>query len=133
MPANTVIPVLGYPDVRAAAAWLCRCFGFEERLRIGDHRSQLAVGDGAVVVAGSREGSNAGASHSVMVRIADVNAHHLRSTQEGVRVLAPPADFPYGERQYSAVDLGGHVWTFSQTLADVDPAAWGGELHERDS
>jgi hypothetical protein len=24
--------------------------------------------------------------------------------------------------------LGGHVWTFSQSIADVDPASWGGVL-----
>jgi uncharacterized glyoxalase superfamily protein PhnB len=37
-------------------------------------------------------------------------------------------DYPYGERQYSAVDVGGHHWTFSESIADVDPADWGGEL-----
>jgi uncharacterized glyoxalase superfamily protein PhnB len=42
----------------------------------------------------------------------------------------PPVDYPYGERQYSAVDPGGHVWTFSESIADVDPASWGGELRE---
>ena len=31
-----------------------------------------------------------------------------------------------GERQYTAVDLGGHVWTFSQSIADVAPEGWGG-------
>ena len=40
VPAVTVIPVLGYPDVDAAVAWLCDCFGFTERLRIGHHRVQ---------------------------------------------------------------------------------------------
>jgi uncharacterized glyoxalase superfamily protein PhnB len=41
---------------------------------------------------------------------------------------AVPRDFEYGERQYTAQDPAGHQWTFSQTLADVDPASWGGEL-----
>jgi uncharacterized glyoxalase superfamily protein PhnB len=51
IPPATVIPVLIYPDVREAVAWLCSAFGFVERLRIGeDHRSQLSVGDGAVIV-----------------------------------------------------------------------------------
>ena len=52
-PPATVTPVLVYPDVRAAVAWLEAAFGFEERVRIGDaHRAQLRVGaDGAVVVA----------------------------------------------------------------------------------
>jgi uncharacterized glyoxalase superfamily protein PhnB len=28
------------------------------------------------------------------------------------------------QRQYSVVDVGGHVWTFSQSIADVDPDSW---------
>jgi uncharacterized glyoxalase superfamily protein PhnB len=39
-----------------------------------------------------------------------------------------PTDFEYGERQYSAEDFAGHQWTFSETLADVDPSGWGGTL-----
>jgi hypothetical protein len=39
IPTATVIPVLTYPDVRAAVAWLGAAFGFVERVRIGDdHR-----------------------------------------------------------------------------------------------
>jgi len=51
-----VAPVLIYPDVRAAVAWLESAFGFGERVRIGDaHRAQLRVGvDGAIVVADVR-------------------------------------------------------------------------------
>ena len=51
IPSATVIPVLVYPDVREAVAWLSAAFGFVERLQIGEsHRSQLSVGDGAVIV-----------------------------------------------------------------------------------
>jgi uncharacterized glyoxalase superfamily protein PhnB len=35
-----------------------------------------------------------------------------------------PTDFEYGERQYEAVDLAGHRWTFTETIADVDPSAF---------
>ena len=44
------------------------------------------------------------------------------------RISDPPTDYPYGERQYNAEDIGGHRWTFSQSIADVDPAEWGGVL-----
>ena len=50
IPRCTVIPELAYPDVTKAAEWLCDVFGFTLRLAIGDHRAQLNVGDGAVVV-----------------------------------------------------------------------------------
>ena len=127
MPACSVIPVLAYPDVPAAVDWLCRAFGFELRLRIGAHRAQLAHGDGALVVAARAADAPAPAGMSVMLRVADADVHCARSRAHGAVIVAAPADFPYGERQYSALDPAGHAWTFSQTLADVDPASWGGE------
>ena len=35
-------------------------------------------------------------------------------------------DHAYGERQYSVRDLGGHLWTFTESVADVAPESWGG-------
>ncbi|MCL4258739.1 MAG: hypothetical protein KJZ53_09460 [Anaerolineales bacterium] len=127
MPNSVVIPTLAYPDVPAAAEWLCAAFGFTPRLRIGGHRIQLNVGEGGCIVV-TRGESAPGPDHSIMVRVADVNAHYAQAKAAGARILASPNDFPYGERQYSAADLAGHVWTFSQTLRDSDPAEWGGIL-----
>jgi hypothetical protein len=47
-----------------------------------------------------------------------------------VRTVSPPTDYRYGEGQYSVADIGGHLWTFSQTIADVDPKVWGGILFD---
>ena len=122
VPAATVIPELAYADVVEASDWLCNAFGFEVRLRIGDHRAQLVFGNGAVIVI--ELGEPSGAS-SVLVRVDDADAHHERAARAGARILDLPTDYPYGERQYNAEDLGGHRWTFSQSIADVDPASWG--------
>ncbi|WP_257387505.1 VOC family protein [Tahibacter caeni] len=124
MPESCVIPVLGYTDPRAAAAWLVQAFGLAERLRIADHRVQLSHGDGALVVAQQAAATGC----SMMLRVSDVDAHCARARAAGARILAEPTTYPYGERQYSAADFAGHVWTFSESVADVDPAAWGGEL-----
>lgn len=124
VPTASVIPVLAYPDVVQASDWLCNAFGFRERLRIGAHRAQLVFGDGAVIVV---EGDSRPAS-LVHVRVEDADAHHERAASRGAVIVSPPADYPYGERQYAAEDLAGHRWTFSQSIADVDPAAWGGTL-----
>jgi uncharacterized glyoxalase superfamily protein PhnB len=67
-------------------------------------------------------------THSIVVRVADVNAHFSQAKAHGAKILMEPRDFEYGERQYTAEDLAGHQWTFSETLEDVDPASWGGEL-----
>jgi uncharacterized glyoxalase superfamily protein PhnB len=133
MPPGVFIPELGYAEVRAAAAWLCDAFGFSERLRIADHRVQLTLGDASVVVIeGPQRPDPAHAStHAVMVHVDDVDAVCARAKARGAHVVREPADYPYGERQCTLVDIGGHVWTFSQTIADVDPADWGGELRHR--
>ena len=129
MPASTIIPELPYPDVRAAAAWLAQAFGFRERLRIGGHRIQMHAGDGAIVLVegGEREPE---AGHAVMLRVEDVDAQFARARDAGAVVVRPPTTYPYGERQCTVADPGGHVWTLSQSVADVDPADWGGELVE---
>jgi uncharacterized glyoxalase superfamily protein PhnB len=131
VPSATVIPVLIYPDVREAVAWLCAAFGFTERVQIGeDHRSQLSLGDGALIVGdvrGDRCPPRAGeVTHSVLVRVPDARAHCEHARRHGARILMEPADMMFGERQYSAEDPAGHQWTFSQTLADIAPEEWGG-------
>jgi uncharacterized glyoxalase superfamily protein PhnB len=126
IPECTVIPELAYPDIGKAIHWLCDAFGFTLRLRIANHRAQMNVGDGAVVLTELGEGQGTGIGHSVMVRVENVDRHHERAIQRGARVLRPPADHPFGERQYTVEDFTGRRWTFSQTIADVDPTTWGG-------
>jgi uncharacterized glyoxalase superfamily protein PhnB len=126
MPCGDVIPELPYPDVRAAADWLCDAFGFRLRLRIDVHRAQLAVGSGSVIIVRG----NPREPCRVMVRVADVDLHYLRAGNHVARTPDPPETYPYGERQYVATDLAGHRWVFSQTVADVHPADWGGEWLE---
>jgi uncharacterized glyoxalase superfamily protein PhnB len=127
-PDGTVVPQLEYPDVAAAVEWLCRVFGFSLRIRMGTHRAQLKVGDGAVVVreliADSPFVPERGVS--VMVRVENVHQHHAHASRHGATITRPPQDFPYGERQYSARDLAGYIWTFTESIADVAPEAWGG-------
>jgi uncharacterized glyoxalase superfamily protein PhnB len=132
IPSASAIPVLIYPDVRAAVSWLSEAFGFGERLQIGeDHRSQMTVGDGGAVIIGDVRGDRVPprggeVTHSVLVRVEDASAHCERARLHGAKIRDEPTDHTYGERQYSAEDPWGHQWTFSQTLADVDPRDWGG-------
>ncbi len=132
IPQPTVIPVLYYPDVRAAVAWLSAAFGFRERVQIGEsHRSQMIAGDGGAVILGDirrdRCPPRAGeVTHCVVVRVEDARTHCARAQAHGAIILDELTDFPYGERQYTAADLAGHQWTFSETLADVAPESWGG-------
>jgi uncharacterized glyoxalase superfamily protein PhnB len=124
MPRSTVLPELAYPDIGHAIETLCKAFGFTLRIRIGDHRAQLNVGDGAVILI--EVDGNVSLKSAVTVRVNDVDAHYERARRSGVHILREPADHPYGERQYNAEDFAGHHWCFSQSIADVDPRDWGG-------
>jgi uncharacterized glyoxalase superfamily protein PhnB len=131
VPSSTVIPELVYDDVEWAVDWLCRTFGFAVRWQAGDHRAQLRVGDGAVVVRDRPPDVGAGAlvpgaCSSVLVRVEDVDARHASAIAGGARVVREPSDHPYGERQFTVEDLAGHRWTFTQSIADVVPEQWGG-------
>ena len=132
LPTATVIPVLAYPDVRAAVAWLTEAFGFVERVRVGDHhRAQMRVGeDGGVIVA---EGHNeqdppptGHVAHLLKIRVADVDAAFERARTHGATVLQEPTDYEYGERECTFEDLAGHRWQLTQTMRDVAPEEWGG-------
>ena len=134
IPQATVIPVLVYPDVRAAVEWLSAAFGFVERVQIGDdHRSQMSVGEGGAVIIGDvrrdrvppQEGQ---VTHEIKVRVEDVDGHYARAREHGAEILMEPTDQPYGEREYDAADPWGHRWEFTETLEDVHPEAWGGIL-----
>jgi uncharacterized glyoxalase superfamily protein PhnB len=142
-PKATIVPHLIYKDVGAAIDWLCGAFGFKERLRAGGDgnvgHAQLSIGDGAIVLGPQRVGTGFAepdsvefrpprpdeVSQSISVRVEDVDRHFEHARQYGARILSPPTDYPYGERQYTAEDLDGHRWTFSQSIADIDPRDWG--------
>ena len=133
IPPSTVIPVLVYPDVREAVAWLSATFGFVERTRIGEsHRAQMSVGeDGAMIVAdvqGERRPPLGGTvTHEMKVRVDDVDAYYERARAHGARVLEAPTDREYGERECTVEDLSGHHWQFTETLRDVAPEDYGCE------
>jgi len=136
-PKATVVPILVYEDVGAAVDWLCKTFGFKERLRMATPagvvmHAQLEVAECALML--GRQGGEfrpprAGeVSQYVTVHVEDVDAHFERSRRGGARIVSPPADQPFGERQYTAEDPGGHRWTFSQSVKDVAPEAWGAKV-----
>jgi uncharacterized glyoxalase superfamily protein PhnB len=124
VPRSTVIPELVYPDVEKATKWLCDAFGFTLRIGMGSHRAQLNVADGAVVLMEPR--GDPESRGYVLVRVEDVKSHCERARQRGAGIVREPADYPYGERQYTVQDLAGHLWTFTQSIADVAPESWGG-------
>ena len=88
------------PDVAAAGEWLSP--GVRSHPAPAHRRPwlQLNAGDGALVLTAMDPSGAIGASHSVMIRVEDVDAHHHRAVIEGAKMYARAQDHPYGERQY---------------------------------
>jgi uncharacterized glyoxalase superfamily protein PhnB len=134
-PNAPIVPMLVYEDVNRVIEWLCASCGFTERVRAqrADGRvthAQLECSGGAVMVGSAgaeyKPPRSTEVSHGILVHVDDVSKHFDRVRGTGVRVVSEPADMPFGERQYTVEDPGGHRWTFSQSIADVAPEEWGG-------
>jgi uncharacterized glyoxalase superfamily protein PhnB len=123
MPDSAIIPVLTYSDIDEAIAWLTDSFGFEERWRINNHRAQLSYGNGAIVVT---EGASKN-SVALLVRVKNIDDHFAKSKSKDAKIIYGPIDQFYGERQYTTEDIGGHLWTFSQTIRS-DPRGMGSNI-----
>ena len=98
-PNRAVIPVLYYPDVPGAVAWLMTALPFTERLRNSQDRRQLVHGNGAIVV--TKPGLNANealstqqdpGADSVTLRGTSIDELFERVKKAGARVLAEPAE-----------------------------------------
>ena len=136
-PKATVVPILVYEDVAAALDFLTRAFGFKERLR-AEHggsitHAQMNVGEGAIII-GKQGGpfrapqDTSTVSQYATVHVENVDAHFATAKAAGATILKEPQDMPFGVRQYTAKDIAGHWWTFSQNIRDVAPEEWGAKL-----
>jgi uncharacterized glyoxalase superfamily protein PhnB len=47
------------------------------------------------------------------VFVEDVDAHHAASSAAGAKIMYPPTDQPYGQREYAAADPEGRIWSFA--------------------
>jgi uncharacterized glyoxalase superfamily protein PhnB len=122
--APTFYPALRYRDARAAIAWLCKAFGFEEHVVYGDgddvHHAELSFGTGIVMLGSSRPDAygrspaelDGAVSGSIYAYVAEIDAHYERAKAAGATIVREIQDTDYGSREYSARDLEGHVWSF---------------------
>src|SRR6266699_7246466 len=76
-------------------------------------------------VLASRPAQDDGVTHLIRVRVEDVSAQFERARAHGARVLEPPTDREYGERDCTLEDVAGHRWQFAETVRDVAPEDYG--------
>jgi uncharacterized glyoxalase superfamily protein PhnB len=131
----TFTPSLHYADPKAALSWLENAFGFETTMAIDGppdmcHYEMSVDGRGRVMIGGEWNESARSPLHvdgantqRVHVQLAaDLDGHCERARAAGARIDAEPADQFYGDRTYRALDLEGHMWSFSVKVHDVSIA-----------
>jgi uncharacterized glyoxalase superfamily protein PhnB len=85
----------------------------------------------ACVIGGEQSENRQWATRSsTLLRVPDVDTLCAQAVAHGANLLHPPKTHPYGERQATLLDFAGHIWSLTQSVEDVDPAAWGGEAVE---
>jgi len=135
-----IMPSLRYHDVGDALQWLSGVYGFTEHLRSVDDagtilHAEVRLHDAFVELSAAPEGSRTPqgeghSCHTLVVLVDDVDDHFRQARAGGAQIIAEPEDKPWGLRQYTTQDPGGHRWEFSQHLRDVPPGEWGARLME---
>ncbi len=132
--SQRIVPYLNYADPKAAIAFLCRAFGFEQGLifeapdgSVG--HCELLLGGETLMLAGefaegglSSPRSLGGVHASVLVYVDDVDAHYEHAKSAGAQIVQEPAEQFYGDRTYRALDPEGVGWDFHQPTREVTPA-----------
>ncbi len=124
-----------YREPKAALDWLARAFGFEVTMAIDGpddapnmcHYEMAIDGRGRIMIGGewsewTRSPASIGGVNTQSTHVAltgDLDRHCERARDAGANIAAEPEDQFYGDRTYRAVDLEGHVWTFSEPVRDV--------------
>jgi predicted enzyme related to lactoylglutathione lyase len=138
VPTDVLIPHVVYDDVEEAIEWLGRTFGFEEHFRYGEPVSgaQLHLGKAWIMLSQLREGRGIPAklgawTQSMTVFLDDVEGHYGRAQAAGAKIVEQPHETGYGEFQYAAEDLAGHLWIFSRHAKDLSPSDWGATIAKK--
>jgi uncharacterized glyoxalase superfamily protein PhnB len=121
---QTIFPVLRYDDARSAVRWLCAAFGFVELFSVPEsgqivRHAQLRLGTNLILLGSVRPGEGlaspralGAATQALYVSVEDVDAHFQRARSAGAEIIGLPEDTDFGSRDYHALDLEGHAWTF---------------------
>lgn len=120
MTAPNIYPCLRYENAPAAIAWLETAFGFKAHVVYvapdgSVVHAEMSHGAGMIMLGSKKDDFIATAGVGVQciyLAIADVDAHCARAKAAGAKIVRDPNDTDYGSREYCALDIEGHFWSF---------------------
>lgn len=131
---SSVMAYLTVKDAPGAIAWYTKALGAEElyrmtapdgmvghaELRIGD--TVIMLGEESVAWGNKSPNTLGGTPVKLGLFVDDVDAVIAAAVAAGAKLISPPADEFYGQRDGRIEDPFGHVWIIGTYLRDVPPA-----------
>lgn len=119
-PAPQVWPTLQAHDAPALIDFLITAFGFEKVAVYADgdtvQHAQLSWPPGGGVMLGSHQPdgdwSREPGTFGAYVVADDPDGLHERARSAGARIIREPTDQDYGNREFTAADPEGNLWSF---------------------
>jgi PhnB protein len=140
---HSVTPYLMVDGAEAAIRFYGEAFGATEVLRmpIGETgrlaHAEIRIGDSHVMLADEVPDmgflgplKRGGATGSLMIYVADVDAVFARALSAGAREERPVTDQFWGDRMGSLVDPFGHRWSLATHVEDVSEEEMGRRMAE---
>lgn len=118
--APSIYPCLRYKDAKAAIAWLEKAFGFKPHVVYDAPdgsvaHAEMSHGAGMIMLGSAKADFIAKAGvgiQCIYMAVADPDAHHAQAKAAGAKIVRALNDTDYGSREYCALDIEGHFWSF---------------------
>jgi len=127
-----IYPGLRYRDAPAMITWLCKAFGFRERVAYpgpdgATAHAELVLGSGIIMLGSVRDDAYgamvgnpigpdadgaAGNGQAVYIAVDNPDALCARDEAAGAKILMGLTDTDYGSRDFICRDPEGYVWCF---------------------
>ena len=131
---QAIMPYLILEGGLEAIEWYKKAFGAVERLKLDATKGKLGhaeimIGESTIMLAdecpqanGVRSPIALGASSvGILMYVEDVDSFVEQAVSSGAKLLSPPEDKFYGDRNASLQDPFGHVWYVSTHIEDITP------------
>ncbi|MEM8579373.1 MAG: VOC family protein [Pseudomonadota bacterium] len=114
---SALYPTLSVPNVEETCAWYVEAMGFTLRFLWGEppHHGAVMLDQACLHF---WEGAAQLTTNWTYFDVADLDAIYARARAGGVTITKPPERYPWGMREFNAVDLNGYPIRFGQHVGD---------------
>ncbi len=104
---SSAAAVFQVADIEAALKHYKEVFGFEEEFRYGEYAG-VRLGEFGLHLSGQNAHHRPVGGGNVYVFCDEVDSYYTELKRKGARLKSEPKDYPYGMRDFVALDLDGN-------------------------